>query len=429
MTGPNTIPRRFVLGGLLAGGMLSGSGLLSACSPGAGDRLRAYWWGDNNLNAAVKEVLGGYADQHDLQISTESSPFDGYWDKLATQTAGGRAPDLIMMTASYLPEYASQEALLPLDDYLGDQLRTDGLDDGIVDFGRLDGKLYGIIGATNAMGVVINKDRFTELGIPAPTDKMGWDEFAGLCDQVHKKSGNDAFGLQDSGGDLISFTVWARQQGTDLFDEDGRLVPTADLFREWFAWWDGLRDSGGVMPAELTAQGAGEAAQSGIVTGTAAMGFAWTQDLVSYAGLVEDADLGMVMLPEAGDQEGNWINAASLWSASANSDHADDAVGLINHLINGDEAATTLKAILGGPPTKRARELITPKLSGADKLAVEFMDTIADNSRPLNRLWPPAFAPLRTEFERINEAIGFKKSSVQKGVDDFFAAAAKNDAA
>lgn len=431
ITSSTGIGRRAVLRGAVAAAGAAALPLAAGCAPGSGGsggRIRAYWWGDNALNKAVRTVLSGYADGHDLKVSTESSPFDGYWDKLATQTGGGNPPDLIMMSASYLPEYASKQTLLALDDHVGHGLDTASLDDGLTEFGSVDGKLYAVVAATNALGLVINHDAIAGLGLKDPTDAMDTDALEALATKINKSSSGKIHGLQDAGGDLVAFTVWSRQQGTELFDSAGKLAASQRQFTEWLGWWQRMRERGAVMPAKLTAQGSGEISTSGLVTGKAAMSFAWTQDFISYSGLL-DHDLRIKLLPSAGDTEGNWINAASLWSASARTKKADDVVGLINHLINSESSARTLKTVLGGPPTEKARRIVTPKLAGADKAAIEFMQAITEHSRPLNRLWPPAFTVLRTEFSRINEAIGFGKSSVQKGVTDFFAAAAKNDAA
>lgn len=423
--------RTFLQAGLTFAGLAAGSSALSACGPAGGTastgRLRAYWWGDNNLNSAVKAAVDVFAQEKDITVSSESGPFDGYWDKLATQTAGGNPPDLQMQAASYLPEYSSKDALLPLDDYVGNQLDDSKMDKGLIDFGTLDGKIYGVVGATNATAVLSNTDQLKSLGIDPPADGMEWDTLAGLATSVHDKSGGKVFGLQDAGGDLIPFNIWIRQQGMDLFDADGKLVPDAEKITEWLTLWDDLRKNGGVVPAQLTSQSAGKIASSPLVSGKAAMTFAWTQDIIPYASSLKAA-LRVALPPKTGDQEGSWINAASLWSVAAKSEQKDTAVELINFLINDDRAAKELKAILGGPPTKQARQLIKPDLSGGDKMAVEFMDQVAEHSRPLNRLWPPAFAPLRTKFTQVNEAIGFKKSTIAKGVEDFLAEAAKNDA-
>ena len=55
--------------------------------------------------------------------------WDDYWTRLATQVAGGNAPDLIQMDYRYLFEYAGRGAILPLDDYMGKELN-------IADFGE-----------------------------------------------------------------------------------------------------------------------------------------------------------------------------------------------------------------------------------------------------------------------------------------------------
>ena len=49
-----------------------------------------------------------------VKISGQPGEFNSYWDKLATQTAGGTAPDIIQMDMAYIAEYGTRGALLDL---------------------------------------------------------------------------------------------------------------------------------------------------------------------------------------------------------------------------------------------------------------------------------------------------------------------------
>lgn len=433
MTGTTTQMPPLSRRGFLAGGLgLAGVGLLAGCANGGGSgsgggsttSLRATWWGDTNLNSAVTAALTSFGKTHHAQVAGESIAFTGYWDKLATETSGGNPPDLEMQAASYLPEYGSRKALLDLTPYVGKQLDMSTVDSGIRKFGMVDGKLLGVVAATNAMGLVFDETKLKDLGVTAPTDQMSWDALASLAKKVHSAQPG-TYGLQDSGGDLIMFDVFIRSTGKNLFDAAGKVAATDSDLRDWFSWWDGLRKAGGVPPAAMTAQSTA-IQTSPMVTGKAAMGFAWTQDFISYMSSMKDT-IGVVLTPQGGDDEGLWINAASLWSVSAKTKNPDAAVKLVDYLINDKTAITTLSATLGGPPTAKARTQLAPTLKGADKLAVDYMTKVASHSRPLNRLWPAGFAPLRTEFATLNQAVGFGKSSVSEAIDSFWKTAAQNN--
>ena len=45
-----------------------------------------------------------------VKISAQPGEFNSYWDKLATQTAGGQAPDIIQMDMNYISEYGSRRS-------------------------------------------------------------------------------------------------------------------------------------------------------------------------------------------------------------------------------------------------------------------------------------------------------------------------------
>ena len=51
----------------------------------------------------------------DVKIAAQPGEFSSYWDKLATQTAGGTAPDIIQMDMNYISEYGTRGALLDLE--------------------------------------------------------------------------------------------------------------------------------------------------------------------------------------------------------------------------------------------------------------------------------------------------------------------------
>jgi multiple sugar transport system substrate-binding protein len=95
--------RQFLIGagGLAAAATTMG---LSACAPGSsgggsqggdqggGTNLALAWWGNPTRNKNTQAMIDAYMKANpDVKISGQPGEFNSYWDKLATQTAGGQA--------------------------------------------------------------------------------------------------------------------------------------------------------------------------------------------------------------------------------------------------------------------------------------------------------------------------------------------------
>ncbi|MGO1285555.1 MAG: ABC transporter substrate-binding protein, partial [Brachybacterium sp.] len=75
---------------------------LAACGPNASSgggggggedgsaSLRVAWWGNPTRDQNTQDVAAAYEEvAPDVTLSLEPGEWSGYWDKLATQTAGG----------------------------------------------------------------------------------------------------------------------------------------------------------------------------------------------------------------------------------------------------------------------------------------------------------------------------------------------------
>lgn len=409
---------------------------ITGCGVGSGDNdngtgqsdsdgtgsLRATWWGGDSENGAINAALDSFTESSGVEVAREAQAWDGYWDRLATQTAGGNAPDLIMQAGSQIPEYADRGTLLDLNQ--ADGLDVDAIDDGLMQFGAVDDELYGVVAASNAMGLIGNEDLLANAGVELPDGEYSWDALAQLATEAHEALGPDIWGLQDGGGDLILFILSVRDDGRQFYSDDGSLNATPEDLTAWLQYWADLRESGGAPPADVTAEGQGQLPSAPLAQGTAAMGFGWTQDYIAYTRLM-DSELSINLPPYAAQHPSLWMNAASLWSVSATSPDPEATVEAINHLINDEDAVEALGVSLGMPPSQVAREQLTGDLTDDEQAAMDYMDEVATTSTPLNRLWPAGFAELRTLLSELNEAVAFGSTSIPDAVDQFFAAAAE----
>ena len=89
--------------------------------------LSIAWWGNETRHEYTQELLDAYTEEHpNVTFTASPTSWDGYWEKLATQTAGGSCPDIVQMDYSYIITYAQNKTLADLQKFV---------DDGTIDLG------------------------------------------------------------------------------------------------------------------------------------------------------------------------------------------------------------------------------------------------------------------------------------------------------
>ena len=83
-------------------------------------RLRLIWWGNPDRDRRTNEVVDLYHQKFpEVAIAPENYQWGDYWQKLATQAAGGNLPDVIQMDYRFIFEYARRGQLAELDPFVG----------------------------------------------------------------------------------------------------------------------------------------------------------------------------------------------------------------------------------------------------------------------------------------------------------------------
>src|SRR5215216_5518741 len=132
-----------------APGSQGGGGAQEGGAGGEGGQVNMAltWWGNPVRNKNTEADIAAYMKANpNVKISGQPGEFNSYWDKLATQTAGGQAPDIIQMDMAYIAEYGNRGALLDLAKNGAD---TSKFVEGTVDSGRINGQLVGVNAGIN----------------------------------------------------------------------------------------------------------------------------------------------------------------------------------------------------------------------------------------------------------------------------------------
>jgi multiple sugar transport system substrate-binding protein len=425
---------------LLAAGVgLLGGSALTACGNNGGSgggpaaaggkaNLQFTWWGNTDRHKRTREAITAYQKAHsNVTVRPQFSGWDGYWEKLATQVAGGQPPDVIQMDYGYITDYATRQSLLALDDLVPDVIKVADFGDEGLNGGKVDGKLYGINAGVNSMCMIYNATMLKDLGIDPPDHTTTWDDFAAMNKQIAAKTPDGVFGTQNGGLDSLPFECWIRQKGKNLYGEDGKLGFTQDELAEWWTYWEDLRKSGAAATAEVQLAGSGAIEESLQVTRKAVFGFAHSNQVNAFAKLAKD-EMGANMYPQggAGSSPGQYYKPSMLFSIAAKSKNQKPAAEFINAMLTDPAIAGILGSERGISASPAMREKLAPKADENEKRVFDYIEFIRDKIGPTPAPPPPGGSEVDDEvYPFLAEQIAYGKMPIDKAVEQFFADAEK----
>lgn len=431
----STFNRRSFLG-LAAGGVaLAATGCTpgggaspqptAAGTPGAGasGSLKVGWYGGAPVHAAMDKVLKGFtAANPAIATSGTGVAFADYWDKLATETAGGSGPDVFRMSMTYFTEYASRGALRDLTADAASTIDASTLDADVRDSGLVGGKLMGIGQSSIAPALFSHGGMLQAAGASVP-DEWTWADFQTWVTDFAKNAGPDKWGTTDLGGNFQMFDVFARQEVGNQFDPEGKLLLDQAVVEAWYAMWDGLRRGKAAPPQDVTAAG-GTFETNPMSKGQAALTAGWVQQVTFFQPLIADGTVAVSPLPQKvkGDLSGLFVKALDFWCVSATTKAPEAAAALVDHLINDSAATKEIGLLLGVPPTGSARDQLS-SAGGATTAAIDYVEKVTPKAGKAPGPWPKGYGECLSAFGRANESVGFGQATPAQAAQTFLSEA------
>jgi multiple sugar transport system substrate-binding protein len=421
--------RQFLIGagGLAAAATTMGLGACAPGSSGGGSQggggeggatnLALAWWGNPTRNKNTQAEIDAFLKANpNIKISGQPGEFNSYWDKLATQTAGGQAPDIIQMDMNYIAEYGSRGALLDLS----------GVDvskfvEGTVDSGKINGKLVGVNAGINSAVILANPKVFEKAKMDLPDDKTWtWDQMMEIGTEVASKAGVP-FGVAQLINSDALFGTLVRQRGKQLFTPDGLGFDVADAQ----AWFDllvkGQKAKALGTPEQISEEAPKVLDQNAIVVGTAAMYCSNSNQLeaISNAAGQQMKMLRGPSLAGKATERKTWYKASMLWSASSKTKNPEAAIAWINWFANSPDAANIDLAERGIPPNAEILAEVKPKLSAVQQVVAKYIADIKSEVATTPIAPPPGGGTIAALMLRHGTDVLFGKTSAAEGAQKF----------
>jgi pectin-derived oligosaccharide transport system substrate-binding protein len=380
--------RQFLIG---AGGLAAAATTigLAACAPGSGGAgsqggggeggattLALAWWGNPTRNKNTEAMIAEYMKANpNVKLEPQPGEFSSYWDKLATQTAGGQAPDIIQMDMNYISEYGSRGALLDLKD-----VDTSKFVEGTVESGRINDKLVGVNAGINSALFFANPKVFEKAKMDLPDDTTWtWDQAIEVGTEVASKAGVP-LGISELFAHDAAFGTFVRQHGKELFTPDGLGFDVAEA-QAWYELMLKAQKAKAIgTPEQISEEAAKPLDQKALVLGNAAMFWSNSNQLEAISNAAGGDYLmeplrGPSLTGKATDRK-TWYKASMLWSASAKTQSPEAAVAWINWFANDQAAANIDKAERGIPPNSEILAAVESSLSPAQQRVAKYITDI-----------------------------------------------------
>jgi multiple sugar transport system substrate-binding protein len=399
----------------LAGCAASPSDKPSSSDDDAPITLTMSWWGNDTRSANTTAIIKAFEEKHpNVTIEPSFTDYSSYWDRIATQTAAGDAPDIMQFDEPFLSSYADKGALLDLTK-LG--VDTSGIPKSALDSGVIDGKLYALASGAAAYVIFLNPAVFEKAGVPVPDDpKWTWDDFVKTATEVTKAGGGAYAGFTSSWGfDEGSLRSWARQHDEQLFTKSGKIGVSKKTMSSYFAFTKKLIDDGASPAASvLVEQLTAGLSDTAFATGKAAMGTSFNSQITALQAAVGNK---IEMLPVPESAKDYFIKPSADWVGSSRTKHPKEVAEFIDFMVNSKTQADIQGTERGIPNNQKIAKYLSPKLSETDQAAIAFLSTVKLGAA--ESVTPPGGNQFPQILQRYAQQVVFGQISADKAAEGF----------
>jgi hypothetical protein len=142
---------------------------VAACGSDAGEggdvTITFVWWGSDGRANLTKQAVELFQKKNPaIKVQTSFAAYAAYWEKLATQTAGGKPPDVMNVDTRYLAEYGGRNVLADLNQGAGKAVSLADVNPELAATGVYQGKRYAVPWAQNTPAMLYDPAAFTAAG-------------------------------------------------------------------------------------------------------------------------------------------------------------------------------------------------------------------------------------------------------------------------
>ncbi|UOQ47651.1 sugar ABC transporter substrate-binding protein [Gracilibacillus caseinilyticus] len=389
----------------------------------------------------MQELINRFMEQHpNIKITTQSSPYGQFFQKLDTQIAADEAPDVWLSDGVLVMKYAERGAIKDLTEWINRDLNKEdyyGLDSNQ----DTDGKYWGVPQGIQIGALYYNKELFDKAGVEYPSEDWTWEDLKEAAakltlDASDKKPNEDGFNsenIKQFGLTFFSITEgWfsvLKSYGGGILDESlNNSVINSEENKQAFEWMvDGMSKGIITDPADLNSF---QSPMAVFPSGSAAM------RIGIYARVLAANEAGLnydvTVLPKGPDGERFSPVITNSWviNNSTSDKKAEAAWEWVKFWATEDEVQKEWAALGEAVPVKKSVAQSDTFLNSTDKPENKqaFLESFDfAGSLDTNAVWSEWVAKFNEHARRafleeqpIEEALENADKDVQKILTDFY---------
>jgi multiple sugar transport system substrate-binding protein len=215
--------------------------LAAGCAASRPGPVTIRMWAMGREGEVVGELVRDFERAHPgIHVEVQQIPWTAAHEKLLTAHVGGSLPDVGQLGNSWISEFGTLEALLPLDPWLAHGgLARDAYFGGIWDTNVLDGVTYGVTWYVDTRLLFYRKDMLARAGYKSmPTN---WADWKACLRAIKAKGGPGHYGIFLPTNEWMTPVVLGLQSGSPLLADGGTRGAFRDsAYRRAFDYYLGI---------------------------------------------------------------------------------------------------------------------------------------------------------------------------------------------
>jgi len=386
--------------------------------------LSIAWWGSQTRHDTTMKLLSMYEESHPgIKFEAQYMGFDDYFPKLNTLVAANDVYDVFQMGNNFLTYHS---VLDPLNEYIDSGvIDMSGANELFLKSGTLNGQILGIPLGVNAVCLVYDPAMFEAAGVPEPTVNWTWDDYMAASRTLHEKLGVYNCCTQNPFWTGLATYVPQHGENVTAFTDAGDALGYDDdsYLADFFAMNQTLIKEG-VQPSPADLVDISGFESYFIVSGKAAMAWCNSNELVSlFAAAGRDLKIAVPPRLTADGLSGMHVKPTHHISISTNCSDKDACAEFINWILNDEEANKLIAGERGTSIMSDIREMMSAELTGVNKMAMEYIDTVSQIASTGAPREPVGQIEIENELQNLFQAVGMMEMTPEDAAAEFRAVA------
>ncbi len=199
--------------------------MTSGCSEKKDSTITLKFWAMGTEAEYVTKLVPEFQRENPgIKVDVQQIPWNAAQEKLVTAFASDNTPDICQLGNTWIPQFASLDAIISLDDYItrSPSINKENYFEGVWDTNVMDSSVYGIPWYIDTRLMFYRTDVFKEAGYDEPP--RTWAELYDLCKKIKALfPGQDKYAIYLPTNEWNPFIMFALENNAKLLKDNNTM--------------------------------------------------------------------------------------------------------------------------------------------------------------------------------------------------------------